>query len=438
MPSLSFFLKLSLAYLKRFKAVIVFGVFLGIIIFIFVRTIIPLIFNRSVEKIGLTGRYHTEDLPPRILNLIGDGLTKVDSTGNPEPNLAQSWETPDKGKTWIFHIKDGVYWQDETPVTSDTIVYKFSDVTIKKPDTKTLVFELKDPYSAFPVVVSRPTFKKGLLGTGKWRVEKITLSGAYVNELILKSASQKKIFKFYPTLEATKLAMKLGEIDQIEETLDPSPFNTWQNLKISSSPNLNQVVTLFFKTTDKYLSEKSLRQALTYAIDKDKLGVRAISPISPNSWAFNPQVKEYKYDPQRAKELIENLPKEIKENIEIRLVSTPLLLSTAESITKDWEKIGVKTTLQVSSIMPSDFSAFLTILEIPVDPDQYEIWHSTQKSNNISNFSSPRIDKLLEDGRTELNLEERKKIYLDFQRFLLEDLPAAFLYHPTYYTISRK
>ena len=94
--------------------------------------------------------------------------------------------------------------------------------------------------------------------------------------------------------------------------------------------------------------------------------------------------------------------------------------------------------MQVTSSFPDEYSAFLAIYEIPSDPDQYFLWHSTQTATNVSKYSNQRIDKLLEDGRTTTDQDERKKIYLDFQRFLLEDAPATFLVHPISYTIARK
>jgi peptide/nickel transport system substrate-binding protein len=234
------------------------------------------------------------------------------------------------------------------------------------------------------------------------------------------------------------LAYKLGEVDQINGLLDPQPFDSWGNSVVLPETNKHQVVTIFFNTQDKLFGEKSLRQALTYAINKDALGERAISSTSPESWAYNPQVKPYDYDVDHAKEIIEELPDEIKNSLDIKLVSTPSLLPAAEKISSDWEKVGVKTQIQVSSIIPNEFQAYLTIFDIPRDPDQYPIWHSTQTETNLSRFVSPRIDTLLESGRVQLDLEERRKIYLDFQRFLVEDSPAAFLYHPKYYTIKRK
>ena len=218
-----------------------------------------------------------------------------------------------------------------------------------------------------------------------------------------------------------------------------NPFQEWNTLKIDNLIKEDKVVVLFFNTQDKWLSEKSLRQALAYAIDKNKLSEnRAISSINPNSWAYNPQAKKYSFNPQNSKDLIDKLPKELKKDLSINLVSSPNLIELSETISKYWTEVGIKTQVQVSSIIPNEFQAYLTILDIPNDPDQYPLWHSTQTSTNISNYSSPRIDKLLEDGRSAIKNDERKKIYLDFQRFLVEDTPAVFLYHPTFYTIEKK
>ncbi|MEJ2347714.1 MAG: ABC transporter substrate-binding protein [Patescibacteria group bacterium] len=440
MRTLRYLIRLLRAFLGRFKGLLLAGVILGIVFFILLRVLGPQLFASKVEKIGLTGRFRTDNLPVSILELVSDGLTKLDESGIVEPSLASSWETPDKGKTWTFHLKEGVLWQDGKEVTSKNINYDFSDVEIELPDERTITFKLQDPYSPFPAVVSRPTFKKGLLGTGEWEVKKATIAGGYVQELILtKKGGGKKVFRFYPTEERTKLAYKLGQVDTISNIYNPTPFDSWKTAEILEGPNRGQVVSIFFNVQDSMLSEKSLRQALTYAIDKKSFkGERAYGPISPDSWAYNPQVKTYSYDPDRAKELIEELPEEQTANMEIKLVTTPVLLPQAEKIAKFWEEVGVKTVLQVSSGVPADYQALLAVFDIPKDPDQYSIWHSTQPATNISNYQSPRIDKLLEDGRLELITEERRKIYLDFQRYLVEDSPAAFLYHPISYTVNRK
>jgi peptide/nickel transport system substrate-binding protein len=439
MLSLRYFIRLLNAFLARFKAVLLIGIFLGALLFLVLRFIGPHLWGTSTEKMGLTGRYHTDNLPNFILESVGDGLTRVNEAGIVEPNLAKSWETPDKGKTWVFHLKDNIFWQDGKEVTSETINYQFSDVTIERPDSKTIIFKLQDPFSPFPVVVSKPVFKKGLLGTGEWKVTKATIAGGFVQKLVLVNEEKdKKIYKFYPTEERTKTAYKLGKVNTLVNIFNPTPFDTWKTAEIIPEVNRGNVVAIFFNTQDAFLSEKSLRQALVYAIKKDFEGKRALSPISPDSWAYNPQVKSYSYDIDRVEELLEDFPEEVRESLNIKLVTTPTLLPIAEKITQDWQKAGIKTTAQVYSGIPTDYQAFLAVFNYPIDPDQYSIWHSTQESTNISHYQNPRIDKLLEDGRVELNLEERKKIYLDFQRFLVEDSPAAFLYHPISYKITRR
>jgi len=388
----------------------------------------------------MVGRYRTENLPGSVLNLIGNGLTKIKEDGTVAPDLASSWESPDGGQTWVFKLKDNIFWQDGKKVTSTSINYQFSDAQIERPDEKTLVFKLESAFAPFPYVVSKPTFSKGLLGTGEWRVTKATVSAGFIQRLVLVDKDgNRKIIKFYPTEERAKLGFKLGEIDILESIFNPEPFNEWGVVEVEKEVGNSRYVAVFFNTQDKLLGEKSFRQALAYAIKKDGFdGPRAVSPISPNSWAFNPQVKPYHYDSARAKELIDDLADELKENLTVSIVTTPALLSVAEAIAKDWAEVGVTGNVQVSSGVPAEYQTLLAIFDVGEDPDQYSIWHSTQTSTNISRYQTPRIDKLLEDGRVELNIEERKKIYLDFQRFLVEDSPAAFLYHPTNYTIKRK
>lgn len=439
MLTIRYLIRFFTAFIVRFRGIILLGIFLGAMIFLALRIFGPYSLTRSTERIGLVGRYRVENLPDSVLTLIGNGLTKIKEDGTVAPDLAGSWETPDGGQTWVFRLKDGLTWQDGKKLTSAGINYQFTDAEIERPDEKTITFKLESAFSPFPYVVAKPTFRKGLLGTGEWRVTKATVSAGFIQRLVLvNKEGNRKIIRFYPTEERAKLGFKLGEIDILQGIFNPKPFNDWGVVEVEKEVGYSRYVALFFNTQDKLLGEKSFRQALAYAIKKDGFdGPRAVSPISPDSWGFNPQVKPYNYDLERAQELIDDLAKELKENLTVSIVTTPALLSVAESIAKDWAEAGVTGNVQVSSGVPAEYQTLLAIFDIPEDPDQYSIWHSTQTPTNITRYQSPRIDKLLEDGRVELNLEERKKIYLDFQRFLVEDLPAAFLYHPVNYTIRK-
>lgn len=441
MRTLRYWTHFTLLFLKRFKAILFFGVIVGLFVFIFLLFYMPKFFETDSRTIGVTGRYHVDELPNFVLEDIGDGLTTLSDDGTPEPSLASSWSISDDGKTWTFVLKDNLTWQDGKDLKSQDITYSFEDVTISYPDEKKIEFKLESPFSPFPTILSKPVFKKGLLGTGNWSVHKISLTSNFVQEILLvdKEGERKKI-KFYPTQERTKLAYKLGKIDEIVELIDPAPFNEWNTSEVKSTINKSRLVVVFFNNEDPtFKDNKRLRQALSYAIDKNSLGPeRALGPISPSSWGYNPQIKGYDYSPERAKELLKELPEETLASIDIKLTTTPTLLPVAEKIEKYWEDIGINTTVMVLSDVPSDFQAFLAMYDIPKDPDQYSTWHSTQTVTNISRYNNPRIDKLLEDGRLEQDTTKRKKIYLDFQRFLLEDAPAIFLYHPYSFSVTRK
>lgn len=434
-----FAIRFILAFISRFRVLLVLGAITGGIFFSFFGYLYPKFFGFKQEKIGLTGRYEPDSLPPLIQDLVGQGLTHIGEDGTVEPALASSWNTSDKGKTWTFTLAKDKTWQDGERITSSDIVYEFTDVAIEKPDDSTIIFKLENPFGAFPSVVSRPLFKKGLLGTGEWRVEKLSISGTYTQQLVLKNQiGDKKIYKFFPSEERTKLAFKLGEVDQIQGLFNSEPFNNWKTTTVESKVDQNRIVAIFLNTQDQILSEKTVRQAMAYAIDKEPLGERAISPISSTSWAFNSQVKNYGYSQARAKELLDDAPDGSLDSVEFTLYTSPTLLSVAESVVKNWNEVGLKSKVQVVSGIPTDYQAFMVIFDIPRDPDQYVLWHSTQTGTNISKYQNPRIDKLLEDGRIAVDLETRKGIYLDFQRFLLEDSPAIFLYHPKSFTVTRK
>lgn len=439
MPSIRYFFRLIQAFLSRFKALIIIGIGIGVIFFLLLSFLLPKYGGWQVRRIGVAGRYTSRNLPTKIIEMISDGLTALDENGNVIPNLSSSWSTSDKGKTWNFILKDNLLWQDGRPLSSKDISYQFSDAKVSYPDDKTITFSLQDSYSAFPSVVSKPVFKTGLLGTGEWKVKNLSLVGEYIDQITIEKEGKKEkiVYKFYPTEERLKLAFQLGEIDEAEDLMNADPISSWPKVKISKNTDKGEYVAVFFNMSDNVLSDKSIRQALSYATNKDQLGQRAISPISQDSWAYNPQVKQYSYDIEKAKSMINALSAEQKENLNITLTTSSLLLSQAEKIQKDWQEIGVKTTVQVEPGIPSNYQALLAIFDIPDDPDQYSMWHSTQTQSNVTHYSNPRIDKLLEDGRTVLDITERKQIYLDFQRFLVEDSPAMFLYYPTTYTIKR-
>ena len=156
MRKIRYFARLIPALVFRFKWLFALGIVFGVVSFVVIRLLSSNLLARKVEKIGVTGRFTPNTLPSQILNMVGEGLTKIDNESLPGPSLATSWETPDKGKTWTFHLSKNYLWHDGQALTSQDINYEFLDVEIDRPDAGTIVFKLEEPFSPFPSIVSKP------------------------------------------------------------------------------------------------------------------------------------------------------------------------------------------------------------------------------------------------------------------------------------------
>jgi len=391
------------------------------------------------ERIGMVGQYEISSLPSNILNLISTGLTQIDKNGSPSAALSESWEATDSGKTYSFTLKD-MYWHDGKKVVSSDINYNIKGVTVEFPDEKTIKFHLNVQYSPFPVVVAKPVFKKGLVGVGEYRVGKIRMVDGLVRSLTLTAPGKTpKKFVFYKTDTQAHLAYQSGDIDQIAnlDTLDIAYYTNWKNTKVVPTVSHNRMLTLFFNMSNDLLKEKSIRQALAYATPHFETEEQAVGPISKTSWAFSDTVKHFSYDPIQAKKLFDQT-KIGTSSASLTLHTFSPYMDIAQKIADSWTEAGIKTEVRVENNVPQDYQVLLTVRELPIDPDQYAFWHSTQTKTNISNYKNVKVDKLLEDGRTELNQEVREKLYADFQKQLMTDLPAFFLYYPKVYSIVRK
>lgn len=436
-------------FLKKHTRILLFGIILGIGSFFFVPKLVKTLPKSiKVEKIAIIGRPTLSQIPLFIQKQISLGLTDIGPSGEAFPSLASSYHLENDGKRYVFQLKKDLIWHDGKPFTSEDINYNFSDVKIEIISPYEIAFELKEPFSPFLTVVSQPIFRQKkiglfkknttLLGLGKSKVTNIVRNGNFIKQISLESQESKTIYRFFNTQETAILSFKLGEIDKILELSSPGQLANWPNVSLQEVEHKNRYVALFYNTQDNLLSSKKLRQALTYSLSiKSTDQKRAISPLNPNSWAFNPQVKNYDFDPSLSQKLINE---EKQENdslkLDIELTTTLPHLEMAEKIKQDWSKLGINTSIKVSSYLPDTFQVLLIAQEIPPDPDQYSLWHSTQNTN-LTKYNSPKVDKLLEDGRQTQNKQERILIYHDFQRFLVEDTPAAFLIHHTTFTITR-
>lgn len=417
----------------------------------YIRKYLPVF--RSTQRIAVIGRYSINDLPDFIQEQISIGLTSFDSTHLTSPAGAVSWEATESGKTYVFHLNRKLKWQDGKPFNSKDVVYHFRDSVVSTPTLSEFRITLPDPYTPFPVLVSQPLLRfvkspgifsrPRLVGLGNYRVTEYHNNGTFLESLTLTPVQQSTRmpvlkYYFYSSQQLARTAYKLGLVETISDLQEPGDLSQRPNSTISSHVSHDRYVAVFFNTQDPMLagpSGKNLRMALAYAVNKDIWNNRAIGPIPPNTWSYNPDIKTYGQDMEKAKLLLQKVEK-VPEKI--TLTTVPAYLKAVDSIKADWAELGINTEVKIVPDIPQNFQALLIAQAIPDDPDQYNLWHSTRSTTNLTQLKSPRIDKLLEDGRKTLATQERKEIYFDFQKYLLEECPAIFLFYPESYTVTRK
>jgi peptide/nickel transport system substrate-binding protein len=219
---------------------------------------------------------------------------------------------------------------------------------------------------------------------------------------------------------------------------------------------------LGFNLRDPRFADRRVRQAFAHAIDKQELidGVRlglareATGPIRPGTWAYTDKVERFAYDPAKAKALLEEAGWKDRDGdglVEDR-EGKPFTLTIrtnqgnderkkiAEIVQQRLKEIGVHAEIQIIEwaafikefVKPRRFEVIVLGLGTGTDPDQFVVWHSSQRGPdqmNRTGYANPEVDALLEAGRMSCIQSQRVRYYHRLQEILAQDLPMIFLYN---------
>lgn len=406
---------------------------------IFIQLKFNLFYNTNFISLGLIGTYQEHDLPSEVTHLISGSLIKADENSRIKANLVSGWDTNNDATSFKFKLKENQKWIDGTNISSKDLSFAIPNVEITAPDDLTIQFNLKEPYSPLPSLLSKPILKRGsMMGTGPYKITKIEKSRIFITkiELAPNDPDLPKVYiRFYPNEKVAVTGFNLGEVEAILGLPSLRAFSNNPNVKIFRETDYSKIVTLLFQTKDPVFSNRSLRQALSFAAPKIEGEEIANNPYPSSHWAYDGDSKKYLSNIDEANSALERAKSSLTEEKlkeELVLTTTPNLEEVGNKIAGEWKNLGFNVILRVESGIPQNFQSLLITQSIPIDPDQYVLWHATQEKTNLSKYDSKRADKDLEDGRKTILEEDRKAKYFDFQKTLLEDAPAIFLYFPKY------
>jgi len=282
-------------------------------------------------------------------------------------------------------------------------------------------------------------------------------------------ALDRLIFRIIPDSVVLLQELRAGGVDFIENP----PLNEVARLKQTAGLKVlvadNTSYNYFGWRQDlEPFNDLRVRRALNHAIDVPTLVKEALQGYAtiatgqfpPSSWAYDPAVKPYAYDPNRAKALLAEagfrpegdgvLARNGKRfSFTIRHdQANQTVKDTAVIVQEYLKRVGVEAKLEpldwptfVKKLFASEFEGIVVGWTNHHDPDPfaYTIWHSSQwKGRNFAHYKNPRVDELLEQARHTAVVAERKKHYAEFSKLLMEDAPYVFLYFPQQVFVTRQ
>ncbi len=339
-------------------------------------------------------------------------------------------------------------------------------------DVKPINFAITD-YNLKPVGSGPYKFKK---------LKKDTLGRVKSYEL----ESNTNFYDGQPYIDSVEIKFYNSEDEMIDEynrnsveSMGYVSANNLKKVKFKKILNIEELKlprffgVFFNQNGAKILSDKNVRLALNYATDKKELvskildgkGLETSSPLIGEVLDIADDVKKYDYDVDKAKKLLDDAgwsnpddngiltrtkkatskkEKNKTEKLSLRITTStwPELNNVANILKEQWSKVGVDVTIEVlptqelSQVIKERGYQMILFGEIlNIDPDPFSLWHSSQKRDpglNLALYDNKSADGLLEKARQTLNPLERMKLYEDFQKLVVDDAPAIFLYNPLY------
>ncbi|MBM4135452.1 MAG: peptide-binding protein [Nitrospira sp.] len=437
-----------------------------------------------------------------ISGLIYNGLTKYDKNIKITGDLAESWDISSDGLKITFHLRKGVKWHDGVEFTAEDVLFTYKTVIdpkvptpyssnygpvekVEALDKYTLRVTYKEPYApaleswGMGIIpkhilegkdITNEYYNRNPLGIGPYKLkewvtgQKIVLE-AFDDYFEGKPKVDKYIARVISDTATMFLELKFGGIDFMG--LTPPQF------KLQAGSNFfNKYFQKFrypafgytylgYNLLDAKFSDKRIRQAITHSINKKDIidgvllgyGTPCTGPFPPESWAYNSDVKDIEFNPEKARMLFAQAGWKMGENglLEkdgISFSFTVLVnqgnearLKTAQIIKENLKRVGVDMNIKVLEwqamlhefIDKKRFEAVILGWALSRDPDAYDIWHSSKTKEGEFNFISYKndeVDRLLLEGRQTFDMEKRKRIYHRIHEILVEDQPYTFLYVP--------
>jgi peptide/nickel transport system substrate-binding protein len=393
--------------------------------------------------------------------------------------LAESWRMT--GPKLQFKLRKNIRFHDGAPFTSRDVLASFKRILTDKqslqapnlqnigemegPDDYTVILTLKKAdANALEDINSRVIMKQSAaekmgeadnrpIGTGPFKFTSWERSGQFVirrNENYWGQAPkiEEVIYKSIQEDAARIAALESGQADIISNI----PPHEVARLKANPRIRLQQVqglrpIFLVLSPAYKPLDNVKVRRAITHAIDRERIIKHILEGyayplsglLSPQVFGYEPGVKAFPYDPEKAKQLLNEAG--FPTGLEIDYYSPtgryPKDREVAQVIVEQLSKVGIKANLKTPewSIFNTDYKNgkypfYLTGRGSLTDADTlFQQYFRTGMTKRVLGYSNPKLDEVLDLEQVTFDVKKREKLLWDAHRIILEDAPAIPLWN---------
>jgi len=448
-----------------------------------------LVIGQGADAKSLDPHASNDNPSSNIRVQIYDRLMDLDENGVPQPMLAESWERPDD-KTIIFHLRKGVKFHNGDEMKASDVKFSLEralaspevshilagingvevidDYTVKVTTEKPMAAILNNlSHITIAILSERATkeagdkFGQNPVGSGPYKFvswqsgDRVTLEAFpeyWQGEAPVKNVVYRNI------VEETNrtIGLETGELDIIYDIqgLDKNKLRDDERFVLIEGPQVSMTYLGFNMKKAPYDNPK-VREAISYAIDQKPIidtvflgaGEAANSIIGPNVWGYY-DVEKYTQDIEKAKALLAEAgyPDGFKAKIWVN--DNPVRRDTAVILQDQLKQIGIDLaieTVEWGAFLDGTADHEMYLLgwgTVTRDPDygMYELISTSTMgaAGNRSFYSNPTVDKLLEEGKTELDPEKRKAIYKEIQEIIRKDIPMYMIIYPLQNVVTQK
>ncbi|MEW6270287.1 MAG: ABC transporter substrate-binding protein [Thermodesulfobacteriota bacterium] len=401
-----------------------------------------------------------------VTGLVHRGLTSTDAAGEPVPDLALRWESPDP-LTWRFHLGEARF-QNGEPVRAEDVVATYRSLAtpalearahealelvadVAAEDARTVRFTLREPAAAFLYATRLGVLPASCaagpdcrIGAGPFRLE---AAGIDAVRLAASATADPPpalpgiLFRISPDSVSRALALARGTIDLVQNAVEPDllPWLREQGLDVLATPG-STFHYLGLDLRDPVLADPRVRRAIAHAIDREAivrwvLGGHA-RPASglfpPEHWAHTGP-DAYGYDPALARRLVAEA-RIGRPRLTLKTSNVEIRRRIGEVIAAMLGEVGIATEVRplewatlYGDVRRGSFDLFALAWVGIEEPDHYHaILHSRMtppRGSNRGGYADAEVDLLTTKARHITDRDERRALYRRVAEIAHRDLP---------------